>query len=674
MRSLSVSRRTILVAVVLVAMALLGGVLLTRALSQPRSECVLPLNSYSLTSTWNDSCLSTSPEPSIGGDRYARFYTFTLDSEMSLEINLTSTVDTYLYVLRGHGAHGTVVYENNDKELSGNTNSVVSGIFQPGDYTIEAITHHPSTTDEFLLTVHRLPEPIPTPIPHTPEPTPEPNTPEPSPEPGTPEPVPTELPTTAPVPTQAPPMSVLVGASHHACVILDNGSIDCWGDDAYGQVSGHPSSGLYIALSLGAKHSCALNQDGGIVCWGANDKGQSSPPSRQAYLVLMSGDTYTCALHSSDEVDCWGSFTREPAATPTPLPTPSPTPEPTPLPPTPVSTPLPPTPEPAPLPTPSPTSEPTATPTSIPPCIIIGPTADLRKCQFDNENFSDLNLTEADFSGAHLAGTKFKGAILIGAKFTDANLTGADLSDADLSDADLSGADLRHAKFSSAILDRVTVVGTTFRSGNRGDDSVMFRGAVLTNIVFDSGTKLVEFGFINADLSGSKFVGVDLHQADLRSATLSETDFSGADLTGANLRSVNLKPAIIDSRTQFREADLSRADLSDKDAPDCNFRGVDFEHANLSRGTFSDCDFRDADFTEANLADADFTDSEFDDADFDKADIEDADFEGADLVDAKNLHKAEHVHDADFDETKCPDGTDSDDTESGSCYPDNLIP
>ena len=498
MRNLLVSRRTISVAVLLVAIALLSSILLIRAFNQSQSECVLPLNSYNLTGIWNDSCLSTSPAPHVGGDRYARFYTFTLDTEMPLEINLTSTTDTYLYVLRGHGASGTIVYESDDEERSENTNSVVSGTFQPGDYTIEVTTRQPSTTGEFHLTVHRLPEPEPTtPIPHTPEPTPEPNTLETSTEPGTPEPAPAESPTAVPVPTQVPPMSMLVGASHHACAILDNGSIDCWGDDAYGRVSGHPSSGRYIALSLGTKHSCALDQDGGIVCWGANDKGQSSPPSRQAYLVLMSGDTYTCALHSGDEVDCWGSFTREPAATPTLLPpTPEPTslppaPVPTPLPPTPEPTPLPPTPEPTPLPTPSPTSEPTAIPTAIPPCIIIGPTADLRKCQFDNKNFSDLNLTEADFSGAHLAGTKLKGAILIGAKFTGANLTGADLSDADLeeadlknadlrqanlsgadlSGADLNGADLRHAKISNAILDRVTVVGTIFRSGNRRDDS-----------------------------------------------------------------------------------------------------------------------------------------------------------------------------------------------------------
>ena len=146
------SRRTIVVAVSLVAMALLGGVLLLRELSLPRSECVLPLNSYSISGTWNDSCLSTSPAPHVGGDRYARFYAFTLDSEASLEINLTSTEDTYLYVLRGHGARGTVVYENDD-ERSGSTNSMVSGIFQPGVSVLKVKLDRPDKALGYLSAV-----------------------------------------------------------------------------------------------------------------------------------------------------------------------------------------------------------------------------------------------------------------------------------------------------------------------------------------------------------------------------------------------------------------------------------------------------------------------------------------------------------------------------------------
>ena len=176
----------------------------------------------------------------------------------------------------------------------------------------------------------------------------------------------------------------------------------------------------------------------------------------------------------------------------------------------------------------------TATP--IPPCTVIAPGADLRKCHFESRNFSGLNLTGADLSGATLVASVFTDTILIDAKFVGANLTGADFVNADLSGADLSGADARHAKFKDANLDRATVVGTQFRSGTSADDAAMFRGTTLTHIVFDAGSKLTEIGFINADLSFSHFIGVDLQHADLRNATLLDTDFSGADLSEARMR------------------------------------------------------------------------------------------------------------------------------------------
>ena len=209
----------------------------------------------------------------------------------------------------------------------------------------------------------------------------------------------------------------------------------------------------------------------------------------------------------------------------------------------------------------------------------------MRKCQFENKNLNELNLTGADFSGANLVGAKLMHAILIDVKFTGANLTGADLSSADLSGADLSGADVRHVKFRDANLDMVKVVGTQFRSGDRQDDAAMFRNTKLTNIVFDPGLKLTEVGFINADLSYSHFIGVDLHTADLRQTTAIDTDFSGANLTKAKMKNFKLNRAIIDSKTEFEEANLTEADLSGMDLSNVDFEDVDLEGADLSDGT-----------------------------------------------------------------------------------------
>ena len=557
------TRRIIFVSIPILAMALLSIVLSTAALSQAQSECVLPLSSDSVSGNWDGTCLSTRPAPQDGGVRYARFYTFTVSSEAALAITLSSTEDTYLYVLHGHGTSGTVDYENDDLDNSGNTDSAVSETFQPGDYTIEATTYYAERTGEFRLTVSGLPSLITTPEP-TDTPPPTVVTPEPSPEPGTPEPTPTESPTVVPLPTEKPETSMLVGSSYHACALFSDGRIDCWGDNEYGEVSGHPSSNGHIALSLGAKHSCALSDDGEIACWGANDKGQLSPPPGQGYAMLVSGDNHTCALHSNDEVDCWGSFAREPE--PTPVPTPLP-------------------------PTPAPTSSPQPEPTVSPSCSDFVP----------NANLSGCDLTGADLSGTDLSGAILTDTILIDVKLIGANLTGADLTATDLSGADLSGADVRHAKFRNANLDRMTVVGTQFRSGNRTDDGAMFRSAKLTHIVFASGLKLTEVGFINADISYSHFIDVDLQHADLRNTTAIDTDFSGANLGNAKMRSFELNRAIIDSKTDFEEADLTNADLSGMDLSGVDFENVDLGGANLSDGTFEDGKWDGVDLSGAGL-------------------------------------------------------------------------
>ena len=319
--------------------------------------------------------------------------------------------------------------------------------------------------------------------------------------------------------------------------------------------------------------------------------------------------------------------------------------------------------------TPTPTPEPTGTPEPTPEPTPGLPTSASCSDFSPNANLSRCNLTGQDLSGLALSGVTFTDAILVDADLSNTTLTGADFVGADLSGADLSGADARHAKFKDANLDRAIVVGTQFRSGTSGDDASMFRGAKLTNIAFDTGLNLNGIGFINADVSGSHFIGVDLSNSDLRNATVTGTDFSDADLSEANLKNVSLNRATISTKTDFEEADLSKTDVSEMNITRGNFEGADFEGADLSDSTFDRCDFKDADFKNADLSNAEFLDTDLDDADFDGADLEDTEFDdGSDLQGAKNMDKADNVHDAEFKDCTCPDGTKND------CYPNNLIP
>ena len=234
---------------------------------------------------------------------------------------------------------------------------------------------------------------------------------------------------------------------------------------------------------------------------------------------------------------------------------------------------------------------------------------------------------------------------------------------------DLSGADVRHARFRGANLDKVTVVGTQFRSGNSADDGAMFRDAKLTHIVFDVGLKLTEVGFIGADMSYSHFIGVDLHTADLRNTTAIDTDFSGADLRDAKMKNFALNRAIIDSKTKFEGADLTRADLSGMQISNVDFEDVNLSGADLSKGSFDDGRWDDANLDGANLTDAEFVDIDFDDADFDGADLEDADFEDCDLKGALNMDDAKNIDDVKWKDVTCPDGTQN----SDDCYGGNHL-
>ena len=88
-----------------------------------------------------------------------------------------------------------------------------------------------------------------------------------------------------------------------------------------------------------------------------------------------------------------------------------------------------------------------------------------------NNDFSNVNLTDANLSYANLNGAILRFADLSNANLTYANLGGADLRFADLSDADLSDAYLYGADLSNVDLTGVYWYGTTCPDGTNSDDN-----------------------------------------------------------------------------------------------------------------------------------------------------------------------------------------------------------
>ena len=120
---------------------------------EPTGECVQPLAGRTeISGVWNESCLSEKPPLYGTGDKYARFYTFSLEVETSLTIILASeNSDTFQYLLEGSGKDGEIVDSNDDIVPNENLNSHIDANLQTGDYTIEATTYGAEDSGEFTL-------------------------------------------------------------------------------------------------------------------------------------------------------------------------------------------------------------------------------------------------------------------------------------------------------------------------------------------------------------------------------------------------------------------------------------------------------------------------------------------------------------------------------------------
>ena len=69
----------------------------------------------------------------------------------------------------------------------------------------------------------------------------------------------------------------------------------CWGSGQGAQ--GAPAAGSYAAVAVGDLHSCALKVDGSIFCWGSNAFGQVTPaPPGPGHMSIACGTSQSCAV------------------------------------------------------------------------------------------------------------------------------------------------------------------------------------------------------------------------------------------------------------------------------------------------------------------------------------------------------------------------------------------
>jgi alpha-tubulin suppressor-like RCC1 family protein len=144
--------------------------------------------------------------------------------------------------------------------------------------------------------------------------------------------------------------AISVGRQSHACAILDDKSLKCWGNNYYGELglgdrnhrgdaSGEMGDDLpavdlgtgrsATAISAGDIHTCAILDDKSVKCWGYNGQGQlglgdtrkrgndsgemgENLPAvdlgtGRSAMAISAGGYHTCAILDDKSVKCWGS-------------------------------------------------------------------------------------------------------------------------------------------------------------------------------------------------------------------------------------------------------------------------------------------------------------------------------------------------------------------------------
>ena len=125
--------------------------------------------------------------------------------------------------------------------------------------------------------------------------------------------------------------------SLNTCAIMVNGSLYCWGAGHYGIVDGGtsdhyspvmislPVGRTAVTISGGLRHACAIMDDGSLYCWGQNSAGQlglgysndsypyhvflSQPVNLgtgRSAVAVAGGESHTCAILDDSSVKCWG--------------------------------------------------------------------------------------------------------------------------------------------------------------------------------------------------------------------------------------------------------------------------------------------------------------------------------------------------------------------------------
>ena len=127
-------------------------------------------------------------------------------------------------------------------------------------------------------------------------------------------------------------VTTIAAAGIHACALLADHSVACWGGGDDGEIGDGSTTSTPAkvtglanasAITVGEYHSCALRSDGTVWCWGGNADGEIGDgtgtnalvpvevPGLTDVMAIAAGGAHTCAQESDGSLWCWGGLNED---------------------------------------------------------------------------------------------------------------------------------------------------------------------------------------------------------------------------------------------------------------------------------------------------------------------------------------------------------------------------
>ena len=127
--------------------------------------------------------------------------------------------------------------------------------------------------------------------------------------------------------------TTISNGNSHFCTILDDSSLNCWGDNSQGQLGDGTNidrqtmtpvnfgvGRTAVSIASGDSHTCAILDDASLKCWGDNTHGKLGIGSTEdsnlpvnvdlgsdVPITISAGSQHTCVVLVTANMKCWGS-------------------------------------------------------------------------------------------------------------------------------------------------------------------------------------------------------------------------------------------------------------------------------------------------------------------------------------------------------------------------------